>query len=155
MGQIITRVWTSRGPTGRRVKRHSYGYDITINGKRDRRISAEWLSEADALEAMAQRIKEVEAEQITKPDPNRTFGQLADEYLKYKADHGKRSLRDDRRILNTRLLPAFGASLPVRKLTAQMIAQYEKRRSGEKDARRKPKGETAEVPRVSAYTVTL
>jgi hypothetical protein len=119
---------------------------------RERRICAEWLTEADALAAMAQRMKEAEAGQITRPDPNRTLGELAEEYLRYKADHGKRSLRDDTRILNTRLWPPFGASLSVRKVTTQMIAQYEKCRSDEKDARRK---EMTEAPRVSAYTVTL
>src|SRR6059036_3845139 len=133
MAKIITREWTSRGPTGRRVRHVSYGYDLAVNGKRERKFSAEWLTEAAALDALSERLKEIEAGQLL-PPADRTLKQLADEYLQYKADRKKRSLREDRRILNTRVLPAFGADLQVKKLTAPMIAQYEKRRSGEVSA---------------------
>lgn len=40
-GKVVTRQWTSRGPRGRRVKHVAYGYDVTINGKRERRFSGE------------------------------------------------------------------------------------------------------------------
>jgi hypothetical protein len=62
---------------------------------------------------------------VSKPPAEATLGALAEEYLRYKTDRGKRSLREDRRIINTRLLPEFGAPLPVRRLTAGMIARYE------------------------------
>ena len=134
-GKVITREWTSRGPTGRRVRHVAYGYDVTINAKRERKFSAEWQTEQAALEALLVRQKE--AASGLGPKVDRTLGELATEYLRYKEERGKRSLRDDRRILNTQILPTFGASLPVRKLNGNVIAQYERRRGGQ----------------VSAYTV--
>jgi len=64
----------------------------------------------------------------------RTVQQLAEEYLAYKAQRGKRSLKEDTRILATRILPAFGSDLPVRRLTGAAIAQYERKRAGEVSA---------------------
>src|SRR5439155_6329357 len=55
-------------------------------------------------------------------------------YLAYKAQRGKRSLKEDTRILATRILPAFGSELPVRELSAAAIAQYERKRAGEVSA---------------------
>lgn len=49
-------------------------------------------------------------------------------YLKFKADHGKRSLHEDKRIIEKQLLPAFGAGLPVRHLSGKKITAYEERR---------------------------
>jgi integrase len=48
--------------------------------------------------------------------------------------NGKRSLKEDRRILNKRLVPALGADLLVKKLTAPAIAQYERQRAGKVSA---------------------
>jgi len=131
-GKVITREWTSRGPTGRRVRHVAFGYDVTINGKRERRFSVEYQSEHDALQAMLERQRDAEAG-LT-PSAPRTVRELADEYLRYKDNHGKRSLKEDRRILNTRLVPAFGADLLVKKLTAPAIAQYERQRAGQVSA---------------------
>jgi hypothetical protein len=58
----------------------------------------------------------------------RTLRQLADEYLVYKADRGKRSLAEDRRILSTRLPTALGAETPARSLLGPSVAR---RRGGE------------------------
>jgi hypothetical protein len=57
MAKIITRVWTSRGPTGKRARHVSYGYDVRIGGQRERTVSGEWTTEATALEALNQRLK--------------------------------------------------------------------------------------------------
>jgi integrase len=119
----------SRGPRGRCVKHVAHGYDVTINGQRERRFSGEWTCENDALEAMLKRQRDAGAGIM--PAAPRTLRELADEYLRYKAERGKRSLSEDRRMLNTRLLPALGADLLVEKLTAPAIAQYERRRGGE------------------------
>jgi len=127
--KVITREWTSRGPLGRRVKRVSYGYDVTINGKRERRFDSAWTSENDALAELLKRQRDAEAGRGEAV--HLTLRELADEYLRYKAERGKRSLAEDRRMLNTRLLPALGTVLPVRKLTSAAIAQYERRRGGE------------------------
>ena len=85
--------------------------------------------EAAALEALNQCLKDADHGKVSKP-ANATLGALADEYLRHKAARGKRSLREDRRILKKRLLPTFGAAPPVRRLAETLIAQYEKRRAG-------------------------
>ena len=59
--------------------------------------------------------------------PAQRFGpNLKPEHL--KADHGKWSLQEDKRILEKQLLPAFGSGLPVRQLSAEKIAAYEEQR---------------------------
>ena len=55
MAKIIKRVWTSTGPLGRKVKHAAHGYTLMVNGKQERKVSSTWLSETDALEALAQR----------------------------------------------------------------------------------------------------
>jgi integrase len=130
MAKIITRVWTSRGPTGKKIRHVSYGYDVRIDGRRERTVSTEWTTEAQAHEALTNRLKDAEHGKVSKP-ADATLGALVETYLQYKAEKHKRSLREDRRILNTRLLPAFGAELPARRLTEQLIAQYERRRTGQ------------------------
>ena len=126
-GKVITREWTSRGPLGRRVKHVAYGYDVTIKSKRERRFDSAWTCENDALEELLKRQRDAAAGKAAEAAP-RTLRQLADEYLAYKADRGKRSLAEDQRILNTRLLPELGADLLARDLTAPAIAQYERQR---------------------------
>ncbi len=133
MATIITRTWSSRGPLGRRVRHVSYGYDVRINGQRERRWSADWTTETQAHEALTARLKEAESGRVA-PPADRTLGALAEAYLRYKADTGKRSLKEDRRILARQLLPAFGADRPVRALNETLIAQYEQRRRGQVSA---------------------
>jgi integrase len=53
---------------------------------------------------------------------------VAARYLKFKADHGKRTLKEDRRILEKQLLTVFGPALPIRQLTAEKIAAFEEAR---------------------------
>ena len=131
-GKVIIRKWTSRGPLNRKVRHTAYGYDITLNGKRERRVSAEWQTEQQALEEMLRRQRE--AEQGREAPATRTLGELVEEYLRYKRDRGKRSLREDTRILRRGILPAFGTDLPVRKLTGAAIAQYDRKRAGQVSA---------------------
>src|SRR6266540_6332966 len=107
MATIITRTWSSRGPLGRRVRHVSYGYDARINGQRERRWSADWTTETQAHEALTRRLTDAERGRIARP-ADTTLGALAEAYLRYKTDTGKRSLKEDRRILTRRLLPAFG-----------------------------------------------
>jgi hypothetical protein len=119
-GKVITREWTSRGPLGRRVKHTLYGYDVTINGRRERKFSGEWLTANDALAELLKRQRDAELGRPARVD--RTLGELVDEYLAYKNNQGKRSLREDTRILKRRVLVAFGAALPARRLTSAAIA---------------------------------
>jgi uncharacterized protein (TIGR02391 family) len=144
MAKIIRRTWTTQGPTGNRVRHVAYGYTLMVNGTQERKSSSAWLTEAEALEALAARQKEIGAG-LTERPAERTLAELAKEYLAYKGDQGKRSLADDKRIVETRLLPAFGATLPVRRLRASAIAQYEKARLGATVTRGTRK--------MSAYTV--
>ena len=39
MARVIKRTWTSRGPTGHKVKRVSYGFTVQVDGKQERRFS--------------------------------------------------------------------------------------------------------------------
>ena len=55
MAKIIRRIWTSQGPTGRKVKHVAWGYTLQVNGTREKRFSSEWGSESDALAALAER----------------------------------------------------------------------------------------------------
>jgi integrase len=130
MAKIMTRVWTSRGPTAKKIRHVSYGYDVRIDGRRERTVSTGWTTEAEAHEALGNRLKDAEHGKVSKP-ADATLSALAEAYLQYKTEKHKRSLREDRRILTTRLLPAFGAELPARRLTEQLIAQYERRRTGQ------------------------
>jgi hypothetical protein len=132
--QVAQRTWRS-GP--RRTKRTAWGYTLQINGKQERKYDAAW-SEDDARAALVERLAEVNAPPPPPPS-ERTLQQLAEEYLAYKEQRGKRSLSEDTRILATRLLPAFGSDLPVRQLSTAAIAQYERKRMAD----------------VSAYTVAL
>jgi integrase len=143
MAKIIRRTWTTKGPTGKTVRHVAFGYTLMVNGRQERKASSGWLTEADALDALAQRQREVGAGVLVRAE--RTLGELTAEYLAYKRDHGKRSVKDDERILERGLVPAFGARLPVRRLTGAAIAQYEKQRMAAKVARGDRK--------VSAYTV--
>jgi integrase len=67
---------------------------------------------------------------VTRP-AGRTLGELVEHYLTEKAHVGKRSLKDDTRICQTRLLPAFGATRPLRTFTKADIGEYKTRRLGE------------------------
>lgn len=137
MAKIIKRTWTrteldERGRE-RRVPIVAHGYDLRVNGKRERKWDAAWRTPADAHAALAEREKEIAAGRVDPPEA-RTLKQLADEYLRYKTEHGKRSVGHDRRILEGKksgLLTAFGPALPVRTLTSAAIAQYEQRRVGQ------------------------
>jgi integrase len=63
-----------------------------------------------------------------------TLGHAVERYLKFKADHGKRSLHNDKHIFEKQLLPAFGEKLPLRRLSAEKIAAFEERRITEVSA---------------------
>ena len=107
MAKIIRREWTSAGPLGKRVRHTAFGYTITVNGKRERKVSSDWTCEEDALKALSERQQQVRAGQTDRP-VDVTLGQAAERYLKFKSDHGKRSLHEDVRTLTKQVLP-FGA----------------------------------------------
>ena len=57
---------------------------------------------------------------------------MIEEYLKFKAgapgEDGKATLDDDRKVLQNRILPRVG-NLPLRQLTATVIARFTKERT--------------------------
>jgi hypothetical protein len=61
MAQIIQREWKSGGPTGKRVRYVAFGYTLTVNGKHERKLSSDWLCEADAMKALTERQEEIRA----------------------------------------------------------------------------------------------
>src|SRR5262245_31311187 len=131
MAKIIQRVWTSDGPLGE-VRHTAFGYTLTANGKRERKFSSAWTKKSEAYEALTLRLKEIDAGIVERTGkPKRTLKELSQEYLAYKHNEGKLSLKDDKRILENRLLPYFGEALDVRDLSSEAIARYEKERIGQ------------------------
>src|SRR6476660_6176443 len=127
MAKIIRRDWTSDGPTGRRVRHVAFGYTLYVHGKRERKVSSDWTCEEDAMKALSERQQQIRAGQ-TDRSVAVTLGAVVERYLKFKADHGKRSLHEDKRILEKQILPAFGSGLFLRQLSAEKIAVYEESR---------------------------
>lgn len=136
MASVFKRTWTKRGPTGNKVKCFGWGYTLRVGGTQERKYSAAWPTQDHALAELTKRQAEIAAGRIERP-AEVTLGELVPRYLKYKTDQGKRSMREDTRILNVKIVPFFGAALRVRQLTAEKIAGYEELRLGQ----------------VSAYTV--
>jgi integrase len=134
-GQVIRRVWKSRGASGRKVRHVAWGYNVWVNGKRERRYDSAWTEE-DAAKAPAARILNVgqQPEQQKAPADGLTLAQAADRYLETKAR--KRSLREDRRLLR-HLTAEFGAETPLVDLTANQISEYKARRLAAASVRRK------------------
>jgi hypothetical protein len=58
-GKLIERTWTTRGADGRKVRHTALGYDLTVNGKRERKFSSAWLTEQDVLDALTRRRREL------------------------------------------------------------------------------------------------
>ncbi len=45
MAHVIKRTWTSRGPTGHKVKKVAWRYTLQVKGKQERKFSGEWTRE--------------------------------------------------------------------------------------------------------------
>jgi hypothetical protein len=91
MAKIIRRIWTTKGPTGKKVRHVAYGFTLMVNGKRERKFCSEWLTESDAVNGLAERQREIGAG-LTERPAERTLGEVAKEYLAFKRP-GKRSVR--------------------------------------------------------------
>jgi hypothetical protein len=77
MVKLQKRVWTSRGPTGHKVKRVAWGYTLQVKGKQERKFSGEWTREA-AEQELAARVLQLEA---VDPRAAWTLAQVAQEHL--------------------------------------------------------------------------
>ncbi|HSL05557.1 MAG TPA: site-specific integrase [Nitrospiraceae bacterium] len=127
MAKIIRREWMSKGPLGKRVRHVAFGYTLAFNGKRERKVSSAWTCEEEALKALSARQQQIRPGQTDRP-ADVTLGHVVERYLKFKSDHGKRSLHEDKRILEKQLLQTFGAGLLIRQLSAEKITAYEEQR---------------------------
>jgi integrase len=128
MATLQKRTWLSRGPSGRRVRKVSWGYTLQVNGKQERKFSADW-TEADARTELAKRILVKDTAKI-RPT---TLAQAAERYLQAKAR--KRSLAEDRRMLK-HLVARFGAETRLSTLTSDVISQYRDERLSQPSSRR-------------------
>ncbi len=128
MATVIRRTWLSPGPAGRKVRKVAWGYTLQANGKQERRVCAEW-DKVTAQEALAKRLLERDAPK--EPPKPKTLGEVAQEYLDYKRGKGKRSIRQDEQIFG-KLTARLGGATPITEITAQRIAQYDRRRVTEK-----------------------
>ena len=127
---VIRRTWFGRGPTGRKVRKTSWGYTLQVNGKQERKFSADWTEERARTE-LATRILAKEAAPV-EPARVLTFAQAAERYALAKSR--KRSLAEDRRML-THLLARFGPTTPIGALTSERIAAYRDARLAQPSAR--------------------
>jgi hypothetical protein len=98
------------------VRKVSWGYTVQLNGKQERKFSAEWTEE-DARTELAKRIL---AKDTVKAWPT-TLSEAADRYLQAKAR--KRSIAEDRRMLK-HLVARFGGATKLEALTSEVISQY-------------------------------
>jgi integrase len=125
--KITENVWTTKNALGKRIKHVAYGYTMMVNGKRERKWCKEWTSKEDVITAVHERQQQMQAGQVERP-ANVTLAQAVDRYMQFKADRGKRSLKNDRFTFIKQLLPYLGLSLPLRQLTSEKIADFEEKR---------------------------
>jgi hypothetical protein len=92
VGKVIRRVWSRRGPTGRKVRVVAHGFTVQIDGKHVKRCDAAWM-EDQAREELLNFQRERDKPK-TKPI---TLGDAAARYETAKAR--KRSLGEDKRML--------------------------------------------------------
>jgi hypothetical protein len=111
-GKIIERTWTTRGADGRKIRHTALGYDLTVNGKRERRFSSAWLTEQDVHVALAKRRRELG--QGIEAAPDWTLADLSREYLAQQEARDRRGRHFEARLFKSRLLPRLGAALLVR-----------------------------------------
>ena len=141
MARIIKRTWTSRGPTGHKVKRVSYGFTVQLNGKQERRFSATWTDRAaaeDGLKAYLAKRAATQAEPSAPAPPLTTFAEAVERYLAAKAR--KKAIAHDRRLLRA-LEQHFGADTPLAEITTAKVSAYRDKEL----ARKSPRGSGEEL----------
>ena len=109
----------------RKIKRKrgaKFEATLQIDGRQVRK-RFETYEEADAWsDERKAEIREGRVGTVT----DKPLGVVVDRYLEFKAVKGKRSLRRGEEILRKRIVPFFGASTSLAKITAQRIAEYER-----------------------------
>ncbi len=101
-----------------------YQYSFQVHGHQERKVFA---TKEEAEAALQDRQKEIREGKIYGVTP-KPFSQVVEEYLRYKAAKGKRSVDKDEERLTT-MVRFFGADTKTTDLTAKRIAQYEQHRA--------------------------
>src|SRR6266508_976941 len=138
MAKIRRRTWLSRGVTGHKVKRTSWGFTTMVDGRRVRRYNAAWQTREDAergLAACLLGIEEAKQNQQTAAPRGMTLGEAVERLLLEKSRH--RSVDEYRRILERVLLPEFGTDTPLVDITASRISEHRGRRLAATSVRRR------------------
>src|SRR5262245_29244861 len=110
MATVQKRSWLSRGPTGHKVRKVAWGYTLQVNGKQERKYSADWSRDDARTELDARRLA-LTAPSAAPVVATKTFGEVAGEYLEFKRGKGKRSIGGDELHLR-KLRGALGDELP-------------------------------------------
>ncbi len=119
MAKVKKRIWYSRGATGHKVRKVSWGYTLQVDGKQERVFRGDWTQD-DAEEALAKRRLGLEEEQKHATAPL-TLQDAIKRYLQVKAD--KASLHEDRRHL-LRARDYFGAETALEEITAGRLTSW-------------------------------
>ncbi len=138
MAKIRRRTWLSRGVTGHKVKRTSWGFTTMVDGRRVRRYNAAWQTREDAergLAACLLGIEEAKQNQQTAAPRGMTLGEAVERLLLEKSRH--RSVDEYRRIFERVLLPEFGTDTPLVDITASRISEHRGRRLAATSVRRR------------------
>jgi integrase len=124
----------------RRVGKGRFEASIQIERRRQRRKMFGTREEAEAW--IEERQREKRDRLVLGGVTPKTLGAVAAEYLAYKASKGKRTVDEDRALLEHQLMPFFGPNTLVSEITAERIAAYEQYRA------------TAQHPRLGRPLVT-
>jgi len=111
----------------RRIGKSKYEASIQIHGKQRRKV----LPTREEAETWIVGMKRELIEWAVAAVIPKTFGEATYEYLAYKEVKGKKTVSDDRAILEHHLVPFFGSTTPVTQITAREIARFEQKRATE------------------------
>ena len=129
----------TRGLSGHRIKRVSYGFTVMVDGKRVRRYNAEWQDRDAAEQGLAEFLLGVDTAKQSAPrieaPRGMTLGEAVERLLRSKSR--QRSVDEYRRIFTSVVLPEFGKDTPLVEITASRIAEHRERRLEATSLRRK------------------
>lgn len=141
MAKITRRTWRSRGPTGHRIRRVSFGFTTMVDDpttgrrRRIRQYDARWQSREDAERGLAAFLLGVEEQRQAAAPRGMTLGEAMERFLLEKARH--RSADEYQRIAERVLLPDFGPDTPLAQITASRISEHRAKRLAAGSVRRK------------------
>ena len=123
----------------RRVGKGRFEASIQIERRKQQRKMFGTRDEAEAW--IEERQREKRDRLVFGSVTPKTLTAVAAEYLAYKASKGKRTVEEQRALLEHQLIPFFGPDMLVSEITADRIAKYEQKKA------------TAEHPRLGRPVV--